>query len=58
MSALNAIYRKLRFPFKFIHAAIRYPAAQARVKRYSVMSIEETIDLLLRNPQFIAGPLW
>lgn len=51
MSALNAIYRKLRFPFKFIHAAIRYPAAQARVKRYSVMSIEETIDLLLRNPQ-------
>jgi len=51
MSALHAIYRKLRFPFKFINAALRYPAAQARVKRYSVMSIEETIDLLLRNPQ-------
>ncbi|AMG58634.1 GT-D fold domain-containing glycosyltransferase [Pantoea vagans] len=51
MSALNAIYRKFRFPFKFINAAIRYPAAQARVKRYSVMSIEETIDLLLRKPQ-------
>ena len=51
MSALNAIYRKFRFPFKFLNAAIRYPAAQARVKRYSVMSIEETIDLLLRNPQ-------
>jgi len=51
MSALNAIYRKLRFPFKFINAAIRYPAAQARIKRYTVMSIEETIDLLLQNPQ-------
>ena len=51
MSALNAIYRKFRFPFKFINAAIRYPAAQARVKRYSVMSIEETIDLLLHKPQ-------
>lgn len=51
MSALHAIYRKFRFPFKFIHAALLYPAAQARVKRYSVMSIEETIDLLLRNPQ-------
>ncbi|MGK3141306.1 GT-D fold domain-containing glycosyltransferase [Pantoea sp. C2G6] len=51
MSALHAIYRKLRFPFKFINAAIRYPRAQARVKRYSVMSIEETIDQLLNNPQ-------
>lgn len=50
MSALHAIYRKFRFPFKFINAALRYPAAQAQVKRYSVMSIEETIDLLLRNP--------
>ncbi|MGJ0126735.1 GT-D fold domain-containing glycosyltransferase [uncultured Pantoea sp.] len=50
MSALHAIYRKFRFPFKFIHAAIRYPAAQSRVKRYSVMSIEETIDRLLRDP--------
>ncbi|UIL50716.1 MULTISPECIES: GT-D fold domain-containing glycosyltransferase [Pantoea] len=51
MSALHAIYRKFRFPFKFINAAMRYPAAQAQVKRYSVMSIEETIDLLLANPQ-------
>ena len=51
MSVLHAIYRKFRFPFKFINAALRYPAAQARVKRYSVMSIEETIDLLLHNPQ-------
>lgn len=51
MSALHAIYRKFRFPFKLINAAIRYPAAQAQVKRYSVMSIEETIDLLLANPQ-------
>ena len=51
MSALHAIYRKFRFPFKFINAALRYPAAQAQVKRYSVMSIEETIDLLLHNPQ-------
>ncbi|SFN34118.1 glycosyltransferase, SP_1767 family [Candidatus Pantoea varia] len=51
MSVLHAIYRKFRFPFKFINAAFRYPAAQARVKRYSVMSIEETIDLLLQNPQ-------
>lgn len=51
MSVLHAIYRKFRFPFKFINAAIRYPAAQARVKRYSVMSIEETIDLLLDNPK-------
>ncbi|MFP3500107.1 hypothetical protein SB759_38460, partial [Pseudomonas sp. SIMBA_059] len=50
-TALHAIYRKFRFPFKFLNAAIRYPAAQARVKRYSVMSIEETVDLLLRNPQ-------
>ncbi|WP_313651697.1 GT-D fold domain-containing glycosyltransferase [Pantoea sp.] len=50
MSAFHAIYRKFRFPFKFINAAIRYPAAQARVRRYSVMSIEETIDLLLREP--------
>lgn len=51
MSALHAIYRKFRFPFKFINAALRYPAAQARVKRYAVMSIEDTIDLLLSNPQ-------
>jgi len=51
MSALHAIYRKIRFPFKLINAALRYPAAQARIKRYSVMSIEETIDLLLANPQ-------
>lgn len=51
MSALHAIYRKFRFPFKFINAAIRYPAAQARVKRYSIMLIEETIDLLLHKPQ-------
>lgn len=51
MSAVNAIYRKIRFPFKFINAALRYPAAQARVKSYSVMSIEETIDRLLSDPQ-------
>jgi glycosyltransferase family protein len=51
MSALHAIYRKFRFPFKFINAALRYPAAQARVKRYCVMSMEETINLLLHNPQ-------
>lgn len=50
MSILHAVYRKFRFPFKFINAAIRYPAAQARVRRYSVMSMEETIDLLLRDP--------
>ncbi|WP_312242424.1 GT-D fold domain-containing glycosyltransferase [Pantoea sp.] len=46
----NAIYRKLRFPFKFLRAAIKYPAANARVKQYQVMSPEETIDLLLNDP--------
>ena len=51
MSAFNAIYRKIRFPFKFIYAAMRYPAAQAKIKHYSVISIEETIDLLLSHPQ-------
>lgn len=51
MPSLFAIYRKFRFPFKFMHAAIKYPAANARVKKYSVMSIEETIDRLLSNRQ-------
>lgn len=49
MSIFNAIYRKLRFPFKFMRAAIKYPAANARVKQYQVMSPDETIDLLLKN---------
>ncbi|MEN4768855.1 hypothetical protein J9874_02790 [Duffyella gerundensis] len=49
MPSLFAIYRKFRFPFKFMHAAVKYPAANASVKKYSVMSIEETIDRLLND---------
>lgn len=49
MSISNAIYRKLRFPFKFLRAAIKYPAANARVKQYQVMSPDETINLLLND---------
>lgn len=49
MPIMFAIYRKFRFPFKLICAAIKYPTAQAGVKKYSVMSIEETFDQLMQN---------
>lgn len=49
MISANSLYRKLRFPFKFTHAALKYPRANARVKQYKVLSPEQTIDLLLNN---------
>lgn len=50
---LNAdfLYRKLRFPFKLTHAAVKFPIANAHARQYQVMSPEKTIDLLLDNPQ-------
>ena len=49
MISANSLYRKLRFPFKLTHAALKYPRASARVRQYKVLSPEQTIDLLLNN---------
>jgi len=49
MAMLYSIYRKFRFPIKFLHASVKYPAAQKKVNKIAILSIEETIDLLLRN---------
>ena len=45
----NTIYRKVRFPFKIIHALIKYPMANLKAKKYTVLTLEETMDLLLNN---------
>ncbi|MFM3682878.1 GT-D fold domain-containing glycosyltransferase [Klebsiella pneumoniae] len=45
----NTIYRKVRFPFKIIHALIKYPMANLKSKKYTVLTLEETMDLLLNN---------
>lgn len=44
-------YRKIRFPFKLTHAAVKFPIANAHARQYQVMSPEQTIDLLLSNEQ-------
>ncbi|MDL4915958.1 MAG: GT-D fold domain-containing glycosyltransferase [Enterobacterales bacterium endosymbiont of Blomia tropicalis] len=49
MPMLYSIYRKFRFPVKFLHAAIKYPGTQRKVKKLSVISIEETINRLLQD---------
>lgn len=49
MISANSLYRKLRFPFKLTHAALKYPRANARARQYKVLSPEQTIDLLLNN---------
>lgn len=49
MISADSLYRKIRFPFKFTHAALKFPVAQAHARQYQVMSPEQTIDLLLSN---------
>jgi glycosyltransferase family protein len=49
MISSDSLYRKIRFPFKFTHAALKFPVANARARQYQVMSPEQTIDLLLNN---------
>ncbi|QDY41885.1 GT-D fold domain-containing glycosyltransferase [Candidatus Pantoea soli] len=49
MISADALYRKLRFPFKLTHAAFKFPLANAHARQYPVLSPEQTIDLLLNN---------
>ena len=49
MISADAFYRKLRFPFKLTHAAIKFPVANAHARQYQVLSAEQTIDLLLSD---------
>ncbi|PIF21948.1 GT-D fold domain-containing glycosyltransferase [Candidatus Pantoea floridensis] len=49
MISADSLYRKLRFPFKFTHAAFRFPVANAHARQYQVLSPEQTVDLLLSN---------
>ncbi|ALV92333.1 MULTISPECIES: GT-D fold domain-containing glycosyltransferase [Pantoea] len=49
MISAENFYQKLRFTFKLSHAALMFPAANARAKQYKVLSAEQTIDLLLSN---------
>jgi len=49
MISADSVYRKLRFPFKLTHAAVKFPVANAHARQYHVLSPEQTIDLLLSD---------
>ncbi|WP_294912378.1 GT-D fold domain-containing glycosyltransferase [Tatumella sp. UBA2305] len=50
MTSLNNIYKKIRFPFKFSLALIMYFFSYHKVKNIKVLSINETFDILIKNP--------
>ena len=50
MNVLNNIYKKVRFPFKFLLAVVMYFFSYRKVKEIKVLSINDTLDFLLKNP--------
>lgn len=49
MISADFFYRKLCFPVKLTHAAVKFPVANAHARQYQVLSPEQTIDLLLSD---------